>query len=478
MTNRKGQETGGHVAPRVTRRTALKAAVSGAAILAAPGILSGRAHAAGEFMDLESVRGAKIDWRQAEGAAITVGVIPAGYFQNLDTVLPDFKELTGIDVRLEMTPPGQIRQKAVLDLSSKTGTWATHSADPMFYDLYVINGWVDPLDKYLSNDSLTDDDWFQYEDILAGWRGATSVDGTPYGIPYDGEATIQVYRKDVFDRLGLKAAETFDEFSSNAAAAHDPDNRLWGAALRGFRGAGQNMYIYPSIFKAFGGEWFDDSGKVVVNSPEAVAALEWYVSLLNNYAPPGVENWNWPDIADAFGQGTVASYIDAHGSAAVITNPEKSKVIGKIGFARWPKGPSGKRVTSIWNWSFPINAALSEKDKVATWLFIQWAASKETQVATSYAFPGAYKRTGANRTSVWDIDDYRAVLGAAGDNFIAAATTSFAEDTDVEWRPRLPQWPAVGDTMATAIQASLVGQSTVVDALNEAQRKIDSILKG
>ena len=98
-------------------------------------------------MDLESLRGAKIDWRQAEGATITVGVIPAGYFQNLDTVLPDFKELTGIDVRLEMTPPGQIRQKAVLDLSSKTGTWATHAADPMFYDLYVINGWVEALDK-------------------------------------------------------------------------------------------------------------------------------------------------------------------------------------------------------------------------------------------------------------------------------------------------------------------------------------------
>ncbi len=347
----------------------------------------------------------------------------------------------------------------------------------MYYPLYVTNGWVDPLDAYLGDAKLTDNSWFQYEDILAGWRGATSVNGKPYGIPYDGEATIQVYRKDVYDKLGLKAAETFDEFMSNADKAHDPDNRLWGAALRGFRGAGQNMYIYPSIFRAFGGEWFDANGKMVVNSPEAISALEWYVKLLNNYAPKGVENWNWPDIADAFGQGTVAAYIDAHGSAAIVANPEKSKVVGKIGFARWPKGPSGKRVTSIWNWSFPINGSLSKKDKAATWLFIQWSASKETQVATSYAFPGAYKRTGANRTSVWDLKDYRAVLEAAGDNYINAATKSFAEDTDVEWRPRLPQWPAVGDTMATAVQASLVGQASPKDALNEAQRKIDSILK-
>jgi len=475
MTYRK---TGDFKAQSMNRRSVLKTAASGVAVMAAPGLMTSTAHADGHGMDLDSLRNAKIDWRQAEGANITIGVIPAGYFKNLEAVMDDFVALTGVNARLEMTPPGQIRQKAVLDLSSGTGTWASHSADPMYYPLYATNGWVDPLDDYLGNGKLTDNDWFSYEDILEGWRGTTSVDGRPYGIPFDGEATIQVYRKDVFDAKGLKPADTLDQFASNAGAAHDPENRLWGAALRGFKGAGQNMYIYPSIFRAFGGEWFNDSGDMTVNTPEAIAALEWYVSLLKNYAPEGVENWNWPDIADAFSQGNVASYIDAHGSAAVIANPEKSKVVGKIGFARWPKGPSGKRVTSIWNWSFPINAALSDKDKVATWLFIQWAASKETQAATSYAFPGAYKRSGANRTSLWNLSEYQSVLGAAGYNFIEATTTSFAEDTDVDWRPRLPQWPAVGDTMATAIQASLVGQSTVTDALNTAQTKIDSILKG
>lgn len=459
------------------RRTVLKAAASSAAVLAAPALLTGRHRAMAQGMDTASFEGAAIDWRQAEGADITIGVIPAGYFNNLEAVLPAFRELTGINARLEMTPPGQIRQKAVLDLSSGTGTWASHAADPMYYPLYVANGWIDPLDTYLGDAKLTDNDWFAYEDILAGWRESTSVDGTPYGIPYDGEATIQVYRKDVYDGLGLKPAETLEEYVANADKAHDPGNRLWGAALRGFKGAGQNMYIYPSIFGAFGGEWFDGE-RMVVNGQEAVAALEWYVNLLNTYAPSGVENWNWPDIADAFGQGTLGSYIDAHSSAAVIADPEKSKVAGKIGFARWPKGPSGKRVTSIWNWSFPINAALSDKDKAATWLFVQWAASKETQAATSYAFPGAYKRSGVNRTSIWNDEAFTGELSKVGHNFIEATTTSFEEDTDVDWRPRLPQWPAVGETMATAIQASLVGQASVTDALNEAQTRIDAIVKG
>src|SRR4029079_6012509 len=152
--------------------------------------LTGRAARRAAAEDLSSFRKAKIDWQQASGASITVGVIPAGYFDNLEAVLPGFKELTGINVRLEKTPPGQIRQKAVLDLSSKTGTWATHAADPMYYPLYVANKWVEPLDNYLGDAKLTDNAWFAYEDILKGWSSATSVDGKPYGMPYDGEATI------------------------------------------------------------------------------------------------------------------------------------------------------------------------------------------------------------------------------------------------------------------------------------------------
>ena len=177
-------------------------------------------------------------------------------------------------------------------------------------------------------------------------------------------------------------------------------------------------------------------------------------------------------------QGTVATYIDAHSSAAVINNPEKSKVVGKIAYARWPKGPSGKRVTSIWNWGFPINAALTEKQKKATWLFIEWAASAETQARTSWKFAGPAKRSGINRVSQWKSPEFGDAMKGVGDNFVQAALESLEQDTDVDWRPRVPQWPAIGETMATAIQTALVGQKSPKDALDEAQARIQQILKG
>lgn len=457
------------------RRTVLKqAAALGAAAAASPWLLPS-AHA--QDADLAPYRSARINWRQVEGETISLAVIPASYFDNLGALIPQFEALTGIKVRVEKVPPGQIRQKATLDLSSRTGTYATHAADPMYYPLYVANKWVDPLDKYLNDASLTDPAWFKYDDILKAWRDADSIDGKPYGIPYDGEVTVQVYRKDLYDAKGLKPATTLDELVANAKALTDPANRMHGLALRGFAGAGQNMYIYPSLLSGFGGKWF--TGKDLrVNTPEAVRALDWYVNTLSQYAPPAVRNWNWPDIADAFSQGTIGCYIDAHSSAAVLMNPEKSKVAGKVGFARWPKGPNGQCATSIWNWGFPINAALSDKAKKATWLFISWATSAETQARTSWKFAGPAKRSGINRTSLWRSPEFADAMKGAGDNFIGAALASLEQDTNVDWRPRVPQWPAIGETMATSIQSALVGQKKSKEALDEAQNRIAQFMKG
>lgn len=456
----------------LNRRHMLQGFAASTAALAMPFVSRARAQGA----DLGPYQAAKIDWRQAEGESITVAVIPAAYFENLIAIVPQFQELTGINVRFEKVPPAQIRQKVVLDLTSGTGTYATHAADPMYYPLYEANGWVEPLNTYLDDTALTDKAWFKPDDIVPAWTAANSIDGKLYGVPYDGEVTLQVLRKDLYEAKGIAPAEDFDGFVANAKAVHDPDNRVWGACLRGLAGAGQNVYIYSSIFRAFGGDWMP-GGNLTVNGPEAEAALTWYVDLMKTYAPAAAQNWNWPDIADAFSQGTIAAYIDAHSSASVINNPEKSQVIGKIAYARWPKGPSGKRVSSIWNWGFPINASLSDEQKKATWLFIQWAASPETQIRTSYAFDGPAKRSGVNRLSLWSDPAYVETVGKFGENFVEATLTALKEDTDVDWRPRVPQWPGIGDAVATAVASALAGQATPKAALDAAQERVASMMQ-
>lgn len=420
---------------------------------------------------------AGIDWQQVKGENISIMVIPAAYFAILQELTPTFTKLTGVNVDYQIIPPLQLREKHILDLSTKAGQFASSATDPMYYPLYAANGWVEDLGPYVDNPKLTNKEWLNLGDVIPTWLEAIKYQGKLYGLPYDGEATIHVYRSDVYKEKNVAVPETLAELAEAAKKLHDPSNNLYGAALRGFKGPGQNMYIYPSLFREHGGEWFDKDGTSTFNSQPGVDALTYYVDLLNNYAPKGVENWNWPEELDAFINGTIVQYIDASSPVAAVANPSKSNVVGKVGFGRWPKGPTGKRVTSIWNWSFPINTAISDKQKTATWLWIQWMASKPLQIQSSYAYKGEKdKRAGVPLVSLWQDEQYRKSVDF-GPNFADTVLTSMREDTDVDWRPRVPQWPEIGNIMAVAVQKALVKQGSPKEVLDEANAQIVDVMK-
>ena len=82
-----------------TRRTFLKTSTGAAALIGFGPV--GLRQAAAQEADLAPYKSAKIDWQQTSGETITVAVIPASYFENLITIAPQFKALTGIDVRFE-----------------------------------------------------------------------------------------------------------------------------------------------------------------------------------------------------------------------------------------------------------------------------------------------------------------------------------------------------------------------------------------
>ncbi|MGH7321789.1 MAG: ABC transporter substrate-binding protein, partial [Candidatus Rokuibacteriota bacterium] len=394
----------------MTRRTFLQAAAAGGGTMLQG--LRPREAAAVTEAELAPYGKAKINWKQVAGESITVLITPAYYFGIFRQFTPQFTALTGVNVTYETIPPKENREKAVLDLGAKTGNYTSHTADPMYLPLYVANKWIEPLDRFWDDPSLTDKQWFDLEDIVPLWRQANSIGGTLYAMPMEGEATIHYHRSDLYKQAGLKVPDTLEELKETARKLHKPDQKLYGFALRGFRGPGQNAYIWPSLFRTWGGQWFTAPGQPAVNSEAGVKSLEWYVDMNRTFAPPGVENWNWPELMEAMAQGTLVQYIDGNPAAAIIENPARSKVVGKVAYGRWPKGPLGKRVTSIWNWAYPINAALSERKKKATWLYFQWLASRETQLrtATTRENPQTPLRVGVNRVSIWQDPSYRKLI--------------------------------------------------------------------
>ncbi len=106
-------------------------------------------------------------------------------------------------------------------------------------------------------------------------------DGRSYGLPWVQGSRVLFVNRDLFRRAGLDpdhAPETWDELLAAAQAVSG-----LGTAIYGF---GQNIgerYVLYKKFMAFawgnGGDVFDEEGNVIVNSPEMVEALEFYLKL-------------------------------------------------------------------------------------------------------------------------------------------------------------------------------------------------------
>lgn len=73
---------------------------------------------------------------------------------------------------------------------------------------------------------------------------------------------------------------------------------------------------------------------------------------------------------------------------------------------------------------------------------------------------------------------YRDLANKIGETCLGATMASLDHDTHVGWRPRVPQWRAIGEIMVAAVRASLIGQATPKEALDQAQRKITHVRKG
>jgi multiple sugar transport system substrate-binding protein len=69
-------------------------------------------------------------------------------------------------------------------------------------------------------------------------------------------------------------------------------------------------------------------------------------------------------------------------------------------------------------------------------------------------------------------------LSAIGRDFLTTTQHTIADDIDIDWRPRVPQWPLIGETMAVAIQQAVSGQAKPKAALDAAQKRIEQGMKG
>ena len=162
---------------------------------------------------------------------------------------------------------------------------------------------------------------------------------------YDGDNLQITYRTDLFGdaieqknfktKYGwdLAPPKTWDQFMQIAEFFTRPPN-LFGNAFYAQRGF---CYAwFANIFAGLGGRWFSDDMKPGINTDAGVKALEMLVKQ-KQYAPPNILQIGYPELNEAFLNGSTAMVVQWNDLAFKVADPKMSKVVGKGGFAPIPQ---------------------------------------------------------------------------------------------------------------------------------------------
>jgi multiple sugar transport system substrate-binding protein len=116
----------------------------------------------------------------------------------------------------------------------------------------------------------------------------TSSAGKQAAVPSDGWAQLLVYRKDLFDKAGLAAPDTFDKIRQAAQALNRPG--LAGITAATVPNDAFTEQSFENFALANGCEMVDDSGAITLDSPACVQTFDFYGSLLKNYSVRGAQD--------------------------------------------------------------------------------------------------------------------------------------------------------------------------------------------
>jgi multiple sugar transport system substrate-binding protein len=340
--------------------------------------------------------GAGLDWKKFAGQSIRVFVPDVGQAKYVKPKVSEFEQLTGIKVTYETADVTSYRRMLPVQMTAQSSDYdVTASFNEVDGLQFSSNGWYEPMEKYIQDPNLTSPGW-DFSDFPPGVQQAMKVGGKLVSINWEAQTDLLYYRKDLFEQKGLKAPQTFDEWASAAKALNNTSQNLYGVGLRG---AGYQMTTpFSAFLYAYGGSWLGKNGKPAINSKEAVNALEMYGKLGHQYGPPGIVSFDWQVPAQQFAQGNVATFLDINLFVPTLESPEKSKVAGKVGFAMVPGGPAG-RGPFLAGWAYSISPF--SKHKEAAWYFIQWATSKDMNLAAKLdGWPSP-------RTSAWESPKFK-----------------------------------------------------------------------
>jgi polyol transport system substrate-binding protein len=395
---------------------------------------------------------------------ITLGSVDNPSMTDLKKLVPDFESAhSGIKVNIVTLPEDQIRQQVTQDVATQSGRFDLFTIGTYEVPLWANKKWLENLDPYIAKDSAYDPG-----DLIPGIKTALTYKGNLYAVPFYGESSMLMYRKDLLAAKGITMPDhpTWDQVAAAARAVNS--SNVNGICLRGLPGWGEQLAPLDTVVNTYGGRWFDMNWNAQLNSQQWKDALTFYVKLLKDAGEPGAGSAGFTECLNAYNNGKVAMWYDATVAASFFTG-DAAKNSG-YAFA-----PTKVKDWSGWLWAWTLAMGSASKKKDAAWTFMDWATSKDyaklvgTKLGWARVAPGT-------RTSTYSIPEYKAA--SAGFAQVTLDSISHADVTHatVDSVPYvgiqyvdIDEFQQLGDQVSQEFAKVIAGNQTVDQALQKAQ---------
>ena len=403
---------------------------------------------------------------------ITLAAVDNPSMADLKKLLPEFQSShSSIKVNIVTLPEDQLRQQVTQDVAAKSGRYDLFTIGTYEVPLWAKKGWIENLSPFIAKDSSYD-----AADLIPGISGALSYKSGLYAVPFYGESSMLMYRKDLLQAKGQTMPDhpTWDQVAAVARAVNS--SSVSGICLRGLPGWGEQLAPLTTVVNTFGGRWFDQSWNAQLNSPQWKSAVTFYTSLLKDAGEPGAGNAGFTECLNAYNSGKVAMWYDATVAASFFTG-DAAKNSG------YAYAPTKVKDWSGWLWAWALGMPSTSTKKDAAWTFANWATNKDytklvgTKLGWARVSPGT-------RTSTYAIAEYKAAAGAFAQVTLDSIAHADVNHPTVDPVPYvgvqyvdIDEFQQLGDQVSQEFAKVIAGGQTVDQALAKAQTLAQAVGK-
>ena len=399
---------------------------------------------------------------------ITIAAPQTPWFGGFHRVVDEYQQATGNSVHLEVSPFDGLLAKARAAVRSGQSPYAILIFQVQNFVEFYAGGFLQPLPAIDLRFQL-DPQVYTFDDTVF-WNPTDGrcerEGGILMSVPINPNVPVLYYRADLYALHHLQVPETFEQLLANAKVLNTPP-RIYGFVQRGDRGTLNVGWDFLPYLYGFGGDILRNQKQgdftVVLNSPQGLAALQFYVNLAHEVGHPNPASVTQAEVIQDLVTGRAAQAMITVAGGAQMDDPDKSAVVGKIAYAETPHAAGDQSVPPLGHWLGGIPHNLPTADQKAALAFLAWFQTEKAQI--DYARAGSPPVRRDVLTSSLANDPHFRWMHALAASLQHARQPFFTKDA-----------PALAAVFDLKLNQALAGELSPAAALNQAAHEMDDIL--